>query len=109
MRDDIISAPLLTGEFVIRPSVVEALGMPVGNEAPPAEVELRCPTGPRKLFAKLRLAHQSVPITSDNLIEMACQDCRRRLRGEGRDVAHVLHRFDISGALVETVFVNREG
>lgn len=72
------------------------------------EVELRCPLGPKKLFAKLRVAGEQTHITSENLIEMACQDCRRRLRQEGREVEHVLHRFDIAGALIETVFVNRE-
>jgi hypothetical protein len=42
------------------------------------------------------------------LIEMACQDCRRRFRTEGRDVQLVLHRYDIVGNLIETVVVNRE-
>jgi hypothetical protein len=82
---------------------VEAFGMPVQDVR---EVELRCPVGPRKLFAKLRLAGVDVPVTDDNLIEMACQDCRRRLRQESRDVQLVLHRFDIVGSLIETVIVD---
>jgi hypothetical protein len=72
----------------------------------PHEVELRCPVGPRKLFAKLRLDGVQPTVTSGNLLEMACQDCRRRARSEGRtDVGFVLHRFDIVGRLVETVIV----
>ena len=73
----------------------------------PHEVELRCPTGPRKLFAKLRLQGVQPSVTSDNLVELSCQDCRRRLRSEGNDVAFVLHRFDIIGQLIETVAVDR--
>lgn len=73
----------------------------------PQEIELRCPVGPRKLFAKLRLAGEPPLVTSGNLLEMACQDCRRRMRAEGRtDVGFVLHRFDIVGRLVETVIVS---
>lgn len=83
----------------------EAFGMPVPSG--PLEVELRCPTGPRKLFAKLRLQGAQPIVTSDNLVELACQDCRRRLRSEGRDVALVLHRFNIIGDLIETVAVDR--
>lgn len=85
---------------------VEVSTMPVKSVR---EVEIRCPLGPRKLFAKLRLAGVSTPVTVDNLIEMACQDCRRRIRNEeGRDVQYVLHRFNIAGELVETVEVERE-
>ncbi len=93
------------GEYLLAKSAVEALGMPVESVR---EVELRCPTGPRKLFAKLRMSGLPAPVTPDNLIEMACQDCRRRLRGEGRDAQLVLHRFDIVGDLIETVVVDRE-
>jgi hypothetical protein len=79
-------------------------GMPTVTS--PQEIELRCPVGPRKLFAKLRLEGVQPIVTSGNLLEMACQDCRRRLRSEGRtDIGFVLHRFDIVGRLVETVIV----
>lgn len=91
------------GEQVLSSSEVEVLGMPVESVR---EVELRCPTGPRKLFAKLRLAGLHPGVTSDNLIELACQDCRRRMRSEGSDVQLVLHRFDIVGSLIETVVVD---
>ncbi len=104
-------ALLVRGESVLvatqlrRLSAVEVLDMPVDSVR---EVELRCPVGPRKLFAKLRLAGESATVTPENLIELSCQDCRRRLRNENRDVSLVLHRFDIIGDLIETVVVDRE-
>lgn len=104
-RRDAVPAWAIKGESIFTRSAVEAFVMPVESVR---EVELRCPTGPRKLFAKLRLAGLPAPVTMDNLIEMACQDCRRRLRSEGRAVQLVLHRFDIAGELIETVTVDRE-
>lgn len=95
----------MSADYLIPAIAVESLDMPVSSFR---EVELRCPTGPRKLFAKLRLAGLPTPVTDDNLIELSCQDCRRRLRSEGRPVALVLHRFDIAGTLIETVVVDRE-
>lgn len=92
--------------FVSEP--VESWGMPVVDETSLREVELRCPTGPRKLFAKLRLAGEQPQVVSGNLVEMACQDCRRRLRNDGVDVSLVLHRFNIAGELIETVSVDRD-
>lgn len=86
----------------------EASSMPMVSGPPLDEVELRCPTGPRKLFAKLRMSGEQPSVTSGNLVEMACQDCRRRLRSEGRDVSLVLHRFNIVGELIETVAVDRD-
>jgi len=71
-------------------------------------VELRCPVGPRRLFAKLRLSGVRPPVTQDNLIELSCSDCRRSLRAEGKAVQFVLHRFDIVGMLIETVLVDGE-
>lgn len=100
-----VLAHLDSGDCFLSSRTVEALGMRVESVR---EVELRCPTGPRKLFAKLRLAGVHVPVTSDNLIEMGCQDCRRRMRSENRDVKLVLHRFDITGELIETVVVDRD-
>lgn len=76
-----------------------------GVTVSPAEVELRCPTGPHRLFAKLRLAGEPTPVTSDNLIELSCADCRKRLSREGSDVSLVLHRYNVVGELVETVTV----
>ena len=70
------------------------------------EVELRCPVGARKLFAKLLLSDPPPVVTSSNLLEMSCQDCRRKMHREGdSEVSHVLHRFDVIGRLIETVIV----
>jgi hypothetical protein len=73
----------------------------------PQAVELRCPVGdPGRLFAKVILSEDQPRVTSSNLLEVACQNCRRQMRSEGRtDVEFVLHRFDILGRLVETVIV----
>jgi hypothetical protein len=103
-----VVARFSTGSYLLSRSDVEAVGVPV-QEQSLQEVELRCPTGPRKLFAKLRLAGIQPSVTTDNLIELACQDCRRRFKTEGRDVQLVLHRFNIVGDLIETIVVDREG
>lgn len=75
------------------------------------EVEIRCPVPqpgpecrPGKLLVKLRLSRE-IPsfVYPDNLIELPCDNCRARLRRQGRDVRRVLHRFDLSGTLVETL------
>lgn len=65
--------------------------------------EVRCPNGPQRLFMKLKLQGKSPVITGGNLMEFACQDCRRIMRGQGRVVTMVLHRYDFAGQLVETV------
>ena len=67
-------------------------------------VEIRCPVGPKKLLG--RLSPQK-PVISDNLVELACSDCARTLRKQGRDVLRVLHRYDLAGALVESEVVPR--
>jgi hypothetical protein len=107
LEEEQVVARFSTGSYLLSRSDVEAIGVPVQEESL-QEVELRCPTGPRKLFAKLRLAGVQPAVTSDNLVELACQDCRRRMRSEGRDVQLVLHRYDIVGALIETVVVDRD-
>jgi hypothetical protein len=77
------------------------------------EVEVRCPVPhylpggdciPGKLLLKLRLSGE-IPsyVYPDNLIELACEDCRTRLRRRGVRVRRVLHRFDLAGQLVETL------
>lgn len=69
-------------------------------------VDLRCPLGPRSLLA--RLAPVEKPhITDGNLVELACSDCARTLRKQGKDVLRVLHRYDLAGSLVESVAVPR--
>lgn len=66
-------------------------------------VDIRCPEDPRRLFTKLKLAGEEPVVTDDNLMEFSCDNCRKRLRQEGRFVTHVLHRYDFVGRLVETV------
>jgi len=66
--------------------------------------ELRCPSNPSRLFARLKLSgeHPSY-IQPDNLIEMACWDCRKLLERSGRRVRRVLHRYDLAGTLIATL------
>lgn len=66
-------------------------------------VELRCPTGPRRLLSKLRLTGEAPRIVPGNLVELSCDDCKRTLRRTDPSVARVLHRFDMAGTLVESV------
>lgn len=60
-------------------------------------VDVRCPANPSKLLMKLRIG--DAVIVDGNLIEVACDDCRRRLRPAR---VRVLHRFDLAGHLIET-------
>jgi hypothetical protein len=73
------------------------------------ELDLRCPHGhgadTGKLLARLQLAGPSSWVQPDNLIELACTDCKVRLRREGTSVARVLHRFNMAGELVTTLVV----
>jgi len=68
------------------------------------ELEIRCPNGPRKLFAKV-ISEGGAPSYTDDgsLIELSCSECKRGLRGKGRRVFRVLHRYNILGQHVETV------
>jgi hypothetical protein len=71
-----------------------------------ADVEVRCPVGPRRLFMRMRQqGEHPVYIQPENWIEVSCYDCRREMRQHGRDVQRVLHRFDFSGELMETLVV----
>lgn len=74
-------------------------------------VEVRCPVDlefpdgtcrPGRLFLKLRLSGERPHIIQpDNLIELACDDCRKRLARRGIKVQRVLHRYDMAGTHVE--------
>lgn len=68
-------------------------------------VEVRCPVGPRRLFAKFRLEGGVSPhITEDNLVEFACADCRKAVQEKRRTrITRVLHRYNFLGELVTTV------
>lgn len=72
------------------------------------EVEIRCPTGPQRLFFKLLQSGEQPKIVSGNLIELACSDCARLIRKSGRPVYRVLHRYDLTGELIETVEIEFE-
>jgi len=85
-------------------------------------VELRCPNGPPdragpdgkclpgKLFAQLRMDGESPSyIHPDNLIVMACGDCKRLHRKAGLDYFRVLHCYDMAGTLVKTLYEEYPG
>ena len=55
--------------------------------------EARCDKNPSKLMFK---------IVEGNLLEVACDDCKKRMRREGKQVKIVLHRYDVTGELIET-------
>lgn len=65
-------------------------------------VEIRCPIGPKRLFSKLHFEGKPMKITEGNLIEFSCDDCKRELRKKGNDIFRVLHRYDLSGELIES-------
>lgn len=60
-------------------------------------VDVRCPLNPRRLFAKLNRDPDVHIDPATNWIEIQCRDCGRELGGR------VLHRYDITGTLIETV------
>jgi hypothetical protein len=81
----------------------------------PQTVEVRCPVPtelpggecrPGKLLLKLRVSGELPSfVHPENLIELACEDCKSRARRAGRPVRRVLHRYDLAGNLVETLTV----
>jgi len=81
-------------------------------------VDVRCPVGlpreddachPGKLLLKLRLSgERPAYVHPDNLIELYCEDCTRRLRRFRPNVRRVLHRYDFIGTLIETLVVEND-
>lgn len=61
--------------------------------------EIRCPLGPRRLFAKLRQEGKRPTYTEDRtLVEFACVDCRKAYENDtGERPRQVLHRYNILG------------
>ncbi len=55
--------------------------------------DIRCPAGPRNLFARVK----------DGVWEIACPNCRRTLRAIGADVDLVIHRYTPEGELIDTL------
>lgn len=92
----------------VQPETVLAIAYDVAAEqlesADPdvTEVDLRCSAG--KLLAKVYQSGQQPQfVHPDNLIELACPDCKAQFRKQGRSVARVLHRYNILGELIETL------
>jgi hypothetical protein len=75
---------------------------PTQQPATTIVVELRCPTGPRRLLAKYRMSGEAPKIT-DNLMELSCRDCTKNARQFDASVTRIVHRFDLAGELVESV------
>lgn len=69
------------------------------------KIEIRCPVGPQRLFMKLVATGEQIHVTSDNLMEFSCADCRKSLRTRGQQVALVLHRYNLLGEHVEDEIV----
>lgn len=71
-------------------------------------VELRCNVGPRRLFGKVKADGGKPTVVDGNLVEFHCRDCTKALRSTSpTPVERVLHRFDVSGQLVETEVVEK--
>lgn len=68
-------------------------------------IELRCPVGPRRLLAKSWVEGDGPQRAEGNLLELNCDDCKRALRKQGRQVIRVLHRYNVLGELIESVVV----
>jgi hypothetical protein len=75
-------------------------------------VELRCPSPLHpdckagNLLAKLRITGERPSyVHPDNLIELPCDKCRSRHRRSDPGVLRVLHRFDLTGEMIETIVV----
>ncbi len=84
------------------------------SEPESVRVEIRCPQpvrtrngecSPGHLFAILVCSGGKPSyIQPDNLVEMACSNCRKALeRDQGLQVSRVLHRYNLAGELVETL------
>lgn len=79
-------------------------------------VEVRCPRdhyrpdgtcNPGRLLGQLILAGEDPSyLQPDNLIVLACNDCKRWQRREGRNVRRVLHCYNLAGQLVKTLTEN---
>lgn len=65
-------------------------------------IDIRCPRDPRHLFLKLKRSGETPHITDGNLIELACDECKKIQRREDPTVIRVLHLYDLLGELIET-------
>lgn len=69
------------------------------------EVEIRCPVNFGRLFMKMKLAGDQPHYVDGNLMEFACDDCKKQHRRAGDQVTRVLHRYNFLGELVESEIV----
>lgn len=49
--------------------------------------ELRCPVGPRRLFARID--------RTEAVVQVSCADCRKLVRQAYPDIVHVLHCYSV--------------
>jgi hypothetical protein len=66
------------------------------------EIEIRCPVGPRRLLFKMYQEGHRPHVVPGNLIEVACDDCKRTMRRRDPSVVRVVHRFNLAGELIES-------
>ena len=71
-------------------------------------IELRCNSNPLRLLAKIRQPQSGVEIVEGNLIEIACDHCKRTQRQVDPTVRLVVHRWNVVGELVETEIIGPE-
>lgn len=68
----------------------------------PTTVEIRCPVGLERLFAKLQLTGDKPKFVEGVWMQISCYDCRRKLRDDGERVKAVFHYYDFLGELVKS-------
>lgn len=64
-------------------------------------VDMRCPVNPSRLLGRVRDPNWNVQIVEGNLVEIACDHCKRTRRDRGERVATVLHRYSVLGEHIE--------
>lgn len=94
--------------YLLRPPLRSVPSNTTYSEIASDDVEIRCPNNPSRLFAILIENGSTPKITSNNVFEIACPDCARIRRRAGTPVYRILHRYDFSGELVETIEVLKE-
>lgn len=68
-------------------------------------LELRCTEGFGKLLGKWFRTGMPLPVDPENMAELPCADCKRRMKREHPEIRFVLHRFNVLGELVDTIVV----
>ena len=70
-----------------------------------AVVDLRCDVNPSRLLGRIKDPDSGVQIVDGNLIEIACNWCKKSARRNDSAVRLVVHRYNVVGELVETEVV----